>query len=563
MKFNTKKNLLVFRLITLILFILLSNVFLINGVFAQTDDSTDISRKCFLYNNLNSIESSNYVNLTDAYTNRILTYFPSIPDNQHERLIIVNNCILRDTKFYIIVTGTEIVCDTYHYISVNPEQPANLDQELRSGSDDNQAGSNRVYIEYRPGQEITLYKSQPLIFDLEDDNKQEADFLAYLYEFESGKLKRVQGVESVEELDVNKVYFLKKSEIEDYETNLDKSKNSGFSGKSIILNTLSSSADLAELMNIAQEGKVKSFKFVCDESGFIASSDSIGPQELSVDDAVEQSGKDFEEKKSDISVAVDYYNPFDKSCGYIGKVCCSPEEVRFFHESDTRMVGFGIISKVPFIGDDIANYLEDVREYTGEIIDRKFGESRKFSGEQYCLQGVPVVEYKNKSGKLVRRMLKEDDVKGRDIANVRTELGCRCSDRLDSKEPALLTASFNYCNNLNNTSLTNKCYNNIDQCSKSGGFYSALGCISPSLEGLFGLSSGILLSLAGIFSILCLVYAGFLVQTSSGNADQVSKAKQTAVRCLTGLLVIIFAGFLLDMIFRVIFEDTIFKFLLF
>ncbi|GIW62331.1 MAG: hypothetical protein KatS3mg090_0157 [Patescibacteria group bacterium] len=511
---------------------------------------------CLLHNNLYAVdENTAKEDPKQSQVDTRYRFFPSSPDNREDRLILVSNC-------NVVNSGDKasVVCDTFNSIP-NFEAISNL--ENRFWNENNDAIGSKMKLLFQPDQKMFLFKSHKLTFH-QDGDFNEQNFISYLYELSSNGLKRVlregEVNPTLKELFSNinrKIYALKFSEIKNLTSTNNESTDYWFD--SLMLDEFSSALDIGFIQTIENNNSIEFVELSCSGLGYWSAD-----KKTTIINPIDSQDLDNILKKADKQLLnAESIGPLDdqmpkERCGSINQPCCHPDALKKFIEDENKIVGLGIIKKIPFIGEDIYNYLEQVNEYTGEIINKKYGPNSEFSAEKYCLQGVPMLEYDG-----VRRMLSKDDVESNSIEYLNKYLGCRCSDKIDSEERVLNTASFNYCNNLNNISLTNKCYINIDQCSKVGGFYSALGCISPSLEGLFGLISGILLSLVGTFSVLCLVYAGFLVQTSSGNTDQVSKARQIAVRCLTGLLVIIFVSFILDTLFRVLFGDTIFKFLLF
>ncbi|OGK30899.1 hypothetical protein A3F29_03530 [Candidatus Roizmanbacteria bacterium RIFCSPHIGHO2_12_FULL_33_9] len=93
-------------------------------------------------------------------------------------------------------------------------------------------------------------------------------------------------------------------------------------------------------------------------------------------------------------------------------------------------------------------------------------------------------------------------------------------------------------------------YNKCVQCTESrGGFWTGFGCIGLSFQGfvqetLFGWALG----LAGTITLLCIIYAAFMLQTSAGNPERIKKARQYLTACITGLLLIIFSILILRII---------------
>ena len=93
----------------------------------------------------------------------------------------------------------------------------------------------------------------------------------------------------------------------------------------------------------------------------------------------------------------------------------------------------------------------------------------------------------------------------------------------------------------------------VDRCtrclSSDGGVWTALGCLPVQPETFIEqrvLPIG--LGLAGGASLLTIFYAAYLVQTSQGNPEKLKKARSYLTSALTGLLVVIFAIFILQFV---------------
>ncbi|MCL4374722.1 pilin [Patescibacteria group bacterium] len=94
-------------------------------------------------------------------------------------------------------------------------------------------------------------------------------------------------------------------------------------------------------------------------------------------------------------------------------------------------------------------------------------------------------------------------------------------------------------------------YNNCVKCAvEEKGYWSAIGCIhfrswqALISEDIFPKAIG----LAGIISLLCIIYSAISIQTSAGNAEKIKKAQQNLTACITGLILIIFSVFILRLI---------------
>lgn len=74
-----------------------------------------------------------------------------------------------------------------------------------------------------------------------------------------------------------------------------------------------------------------------------------------------------------------------------------------------------------------------------------------------------------------------------------------------------------------------------------GGFWTGLGCIGTDPASFSQSVIGYGLSIGGTFSLLCIFYAAFVLQTSRGNPEKIKKAKENLRACITGLLLIVFS----------------------
>ena len=86
-------------------------------------------------------------------------------------------------------------------------------------------------------------------------------------------------------------------------------------------------------------------------------------------------------------------------------------------------------------------------------------------------------------------------------------------------------------------------------CVGNGGYWSALGCFSGNLSEFITqkiLGTGV--GMAGGISMLCIMFAAFQMQTSSGNAEKIKKAQELLTNCITGLMIIIFSVLILKII---------------
>lgn len=88
-----------------------------------------------------------------------------------------------------------------------------------------------------------------------------------------------------------------------------------------------------------------------------------------------------------------------------------------------------------------------------------------------------------------------------------------------------------------------------NKCLNEGGVWTAATCIYASVQSfiektLLGWGIG----LAGIVSLLCIIYAAFMIQTSQGSPEKIKKAQELLTSCIMGLMLIIFSIFILKLI---------------
>lgn len=87
------------------------------------------------------------------------------------------------------------------------------------------------------------------------------------------------------------------------------------------------------------------------------------------------------------------------------------------------------------------------------------------------------------------------------------------------------------------------------KCMTQGKIWSAIGCLPTDVSGLVGdFIFKIGIGIAGGISFLYFLYGCFLIITSSGNPEKIEEAKQIIVSALSGLLLIIFSVFILQVI---------------
>lgn len=121
---------------------------------------------------------------------------------------------------------------------------------------------------------------------------------------------------------------------------------------------------------------------------------------------------------------------------------------------------------------------------------------------------------------------------------------CQCINPI-TPAPSYLAALNDFCQRQSNVSDRSACL----ACANDGGVFSGIGCIKTDSkkfieETVFGLGIG----LAGGFSLLCIIYAAFMMQSSQGNPEKLKKAQEMITSCIMGLLLIIFSVFILRLI---------------
>ncbi len=102
------------------------------------------------------------------------------------------------------------------------------------------------------------------------------------------------------------------------------------------------------------------------------------------------------------------------------------------------------------------------------------------------------------------------------------------------------------CERYINSAELNDC---IDCAVNKSGVWTSIGCIYGNIskfitEKVLGWGIG----LAGMISLLCIIFAAFQMQTSRGNPEKIKKAQELLTSCIIGLLLIIFSTFILRVI---------------
>lgn len=126
-----------------------------------------------------------------------------------------------------------------------------------------------------------------------------------------------------------------------------------------------------------------------------------------------------------------------------------------------------------------------------------------------------------------------------------TNPACRCIKPTDTPLKELLVL----CDNITSSDELAKCQACLNGTGQSVGIWTGVGCVRSNTasfiqETLLGWGIGF----AGGISMLCIIYAAFMMQTSGGNAEKVKKAQQLMTSCITGLMIIIFSVLILQLI---------------
>ncbi|MGB9883063.1 MAG: hypothetical protein ACPLRN_00915 [Microgenomates group bacterium] len=209
---------------------------------------------------------------------------------------------------------------------------------------------------------------------------------------------------------------------------------------------------------------------------------------------------------------------FGKNCGNIGQACCgklvSPDLTAISNNILGFLSGTGIspiLKVVSFLPSLVITFVQPASDYIINFFGN-LGFAKETRG--YCVQGYP--------------------------SNIYDINQCTCVSSVNLQASRL-------CSALKNTAEINQCFNN---CMKDGGgVWTALGCFSSDFstlikEKVFGFGIG----LAGTIAFLCIIYAAFQIQTSSGNAEKIKKAQELLTSCIMGLILIIFSVFILRLI---------------
>lgn len=126
-----------------------------------------------------------------------------------------------------------------------------------------------------------------------------------------------------------------------------------------------------------------------------------------------------------------------------------------------------------------------------------------------------------------------------------SDINCRCVLDGLTPTPGPIQALSQFCSS--QTKPTDQ--NNCKSCIADGGVWSGIGCIQGSIDQFIGQTVfGLGIGLAGGFSLLCIIYAAFMMQSSEGNPEKLKKAQELITSCIMGLMLVIFSVFILRLI---------------
>lgn len=306
---------------------------------------------------------------------------------------------------------------------------------------------------------------------------------------------------------------------------------------------------------LADKDRISYIKLKCDSRGKLSF----------VEGPIQATRSEIVREQANMNYSIGYYTSqsfkADSNCGKEGQVCCPPEEIKGYLVEKFSFTN--TIRKIPLIGPPIANQIENSANYLirQTSTDNQSLPSSQISRENFCLQGFPVIYESDDQGNRVARYLRPRDFNG-DLTDLLDNKACTCLTSLDDTDTVYLKDAYTYCQNLGtDSSLASICAENVKTCNSNNGIYTALGCINPSLEGVLSLISTVLMGVSGIFALLCLIFSAFVIQISARDENKVAESKTRIRKCLTGLIVIIFSMFVLDLIFRLVFGSSVFNYL--
>lgn len=204
------------------------------------------------------------------------------------------------------------------------------------------------------------------------------------------------------------------------------------------------------------------------------------------------------------------------NCGIAGDIsmnkCCTPFE-------------FHLPSSVSDIAPDFGSPWRTVTDLAFGAIQKM---TQKYTG--------PIVEFNKK--------ISTPCEVGSPSTSDPADANCRCMI-VGTPTPGPLENLKKFC--ANQTSSGDK--SNCDSCIVGGGVWTGIGCVQGSINEFIGQTVfGMGIGLAGGFSLLCIIYAAFMMQSSQGNPEKLKKAQEMITSCIMGLMLIIFSVFILKLI---------------
>jgi hypothetical protein len=88
----------------------------------------------------------------------------------------------------------------------------------------------------------------------------------------------------------------------------------------------------------------------------------------------------------------------------------------------------------------------------------------------------------------------------------------------------------------------------LEKCTACKGVWTAIGCIETNPGNMLGSILGLGIGVAGGIAFLLILFGGLQIMTSAGNPEQMNAGRELISSAITGLLLIIFAVFLLRFI---------------
>ncbi len=228
-----------------------------------------------------------------------------------------------------------------------------------------------------------------------------------------------------------------------------------------------------------------------------------------------------------------------EQCGGSGERCCLPlgQVPQFSLSSIVGQVGGGW-------GSSLIGFLDKaMTSLVSPYIGNSIGEINQLAlNNAICpkTQGTAELIYKSNPSKTVSVT---SWTLGGEISDIKDVQTCSCVANELGQGPIAEIAKL--CYNIPSDSQE---YKDCTECSDRG-IWTAAGCVEYEVEPFiqnFIFKYGI--GLAGIFSLLCIAYASFIMQTSVNNPEKIKHAQDLMTSCITGLLLVIFSVFILRVI---------------